>query len=134
MKYLYPTKVLYAKLAGRFFYTFAKYSADRVLEEVIHNPTQLVVDTAMLEMMKKYVLVARDPSEKFLQAVFISLLISDDTFAESRVRAKTLDAINYCLKLAVSDYMAANNNVNDVLLVCYETVYYEFEHYITSST
>lgn len=49
-------------------------------------------------------------------------MISDDTFAESRVR-------NYCLKLAASDYMAANNNVNDVLLVWYETVYYEFEHY-----
>lgn len=52
----------------------------------------------MLEMMERYVLVARDPSEKFLQAVFISFVISDDTFAESRVRAKTLGAINYIPK------------------------------------
>lgn len=78
----------------------------------------------MLEMVKRYVPVARDPSEKFLQAVFISLMKSDGTFAESRFRAKTLDAIDYCLKLAASDYMTANNNVNDALLVCYETVYY----------
>lgn len=128
-KYLYPTRVLYAKLAGRFFYTFAKYSGNATIEEVIHRPTPLLVEQAMHIMMQTYVLVARDPSEKFLQAVFISLMVADDTFAESTVRAKTFDAINYCLKLAASDYMAANNNVTDVLLAWYETVYSEFEHY-----
>lgn len=128
-KYIFTTRVLYAKLAGRFLYTFARYSDNPVLVEAIDNPTGQTIEAAMLDMMERYVLVSHDPSEKFLQAVFISLMVSDDTFAESRVRAKTLDAINYCLKLAASDYMAANNNVNDVLLVWYETVYYEFEHY-----
>lgn len=108
---------------------FSRSSDNPVLEEILHNPTPLVVDVVMLEKMKRYVLVTRDPSEKILQAVFISLIISDDTFVESKVRAKTLDAINYCLKLAASDYMVVNNNVNDVLMVWYETVYYEFEHY-----
>lgn len=80
----------------------------------------------MLEIMERYVLVDRDPSEKSLQAVFISLMVRDDTFAESRIGEKTLDAINYCLKLDALDYMIANNNVNEVFLIWHETVYYEF--------
>lgn len=37
-KYIFTTRVLYAKLAGRFFYMFAKYSDNPVLVEAIHNP------------------------------------------------------------------------------------------------
>lgn len=113
-KYIYTTRILYTKLTGPFFYTFAKYNDSPVLWEVIYNPTQLTVDAAMLEMMKRYVLVAPDPSEKFLQALFISLMVSDDTFTESRIRAKTLDSINYCLKLPASEYMAVNSSVRKI--------------------
>lgn len=67
-------------------------------------------------MMKRYVLVVRDRRVKFLQAVFISMMVADDSFSKSRFRAESFDAINYCLKLAASDYMAANN-VNDARMV-----------------
>lgn len=51
-KYIYSTRVLYAKSAGRFFYTFTKYSSKYILEEAIHSPTMLLVKRAMLEMME----------------------------------------------------------------------------------
>ena len=60
-KYLYQTRVLYAKLAGRFC-TFAKYSRNATIEEVIHRPKPLLVAQAMHVMMQTYVLVARDPT------------------------------------------------------------------------
>lgn len=58
--------------------------------------------------MERYVLASHDPSEKFLQEVFISLMVSDDTFAESRVRYSDTGFLKRIDKLAGHTSTTAN--------------------------
>jgi hypothetical protein len=45
-----------------------------------------------------------------MKAVINSLMLPDDRFVQSKVRAKIFDGLNYFLKLAIADYMLMRNN------------------------
>lgn len=129
-EYLSSTQYMYAGHAGKFFYTFAKYSQDPVFAEAVADPSEVKVVRAMLELVEKYLIVDEDPSGKLMQAVFITLLASEDRFAASRVRAKIFDGINYGFRLALADYMHLKRKTKEVLRMLDESVYIRaFEYY-----
>jgi hypothetical protein len=105
---------MYANLGARFFYTFCKFSENEVLQNAVVHPEKEEAKRAVTEMVEKYVLIAEEKSGKFMKAVFISLMRNDDTFARSAQCAKTLDAINYFLKLSIADYMWKKQNVSEI--------------------
>ena len=85
------------------FYTFAKLCDNRIIEEVVTSPTDEVVKRAVMETIEKYIVAEEDTTEMFMKVVIISLMLPDDRFAQSKVRAKIFDGINYFLKLAIAD-------------------------------
>jgi len=125
--YIETTLRMYANLAARFFYTFCKFSENEVLQNAVIHPEEEEVERAVTEMVEKYVLITEEKSGKFMKAVFISLMRNDDTFARSAQRAKTLDAINYFLKLSIADYMWKKQNVSEIFDRWTETTYQAFE-------
>ncbi|CAR65729.1 DEHA2D19448p [Debaryomyces hansenii CBS767] len=112
---LFTTQVIYANYASRFFYTFAKLCDNRIIEEVVTSPTDEVVKRAVMETIEKYIVAEEDTTEMFMKVVIISLMLPDDRFAQSKVRAKIFDGINYFLKLAIADYMLMRNNAKEII-------------------
>jgi len=112
---LHTTRVIYANYASRFFYTFAKLCGNRIIEEVVTNPTDEVVKRAVMETIERYIVVEEDTTETFMKSVIISLMLPEDRFAQSKVRAKIVDGINYFLKLAIADYMLMRNNAKEII-------------------
>lgn len=125
--FIEKTRIMYANLAARFFYTFSKFSENEVLQAAVYKPETEEVERAITEMVEKYVLVTEEKSGKFMKAVFISLMTKEDTFARSAKRAKVLDAINYLLKLAIADYMWAKQNTTEIFDRWEGTTYQAFE-------
>ena len=72
-----------------------------------------MVKQAVMETIERYIVVEEDRTEMFMKAVIISLMLPDDRFAQSKVRAKMLDGINYFLKLAIADYMLEKQQQGD---------------------
>ena len=124
---LFTTQVIYANYASRFFYTFAKLCGNRIIEEVVTNPTDEVVKRAVMETIERYIVVEEDTTETFMKAVIISLMLPDDRFAQSKVRAKIFDGINYFLKLAIADYMLMRNNAKEIIKNWENLAYQTFE-------
>lgn len=124
---LFTTQVIYANYASRFCYTFAKLCDNRIIEEVVTNPSDQVVKRAVMETIERYSVVEEDTTEMFMKAVIISLMLPDDRFAQSKVRAKVLDGINCFLKLAISDYMLMRNNAKESIKNWENPAYQAFE-------
>lgn len=90
--FLYTTQVIYANYTSRAFYTFAKLCDNRIIEEVVINPTDIVEKRAVIETIERYIVVQEDTTEKFMKGVIMSLMLKNDMFALSKVPAKILDA------------------------------------------
>ena len=60
---LFTTQVIYANYASRFFYTFGKLCDNRIIEEVVTNPTDEVVKRAVMETIERYIVVEEDTTE-----------------------------------------------------------------------
>lgn len=91
------------------------------------NPTDEVVKRALMETIEQYIVVEEDKTKKFTRAVIISLMLPDDRFAHSKIRAKIIDGINYFLKLAISDYMLVRKNSKEIIKNWENLAYQAFE-------
>lgn len=126
-KFESPTEMHYASLAGRFFYTFSMYSENPLMMRVVTEPLDKNIAEGMYELMSKYVLVEEDKTEKFLKSVIISIMLNNDRFLTSPLRAKYFDGINYLLKIGTADYMVRNDT--SILLKWDNLMYSVFESY-----
>lgn len=55
------TQVMYANFSSRFFYTFAKLCDNRLIEEVVANPTDEGVKRAVMETIEPYIVEEKTP-------------------------------------------------------------------------
>lgn len=101
------TKRTYSRYSTMFIYTFASMTDDDDdIKAILDHPEDdLVLENAIFNMMKRYVLVGKDDSHKLMVPVYISMMASDDEFMTSPSRAKLLDSVTYMLRLAIADYL-----------------------------
>lgn len=80
-----------------------------------------------METIEKHIVIQEDITDKFMKTVIISSMLPNDRFAQSKVRAKILDGVNYFLKLAIPDYMLLHNNAKKIIKHWDNLAYQVFE-------